>query len=218
MKAGKCLPYEHYLLYTSRSTVQPGLVRYASTVSVTSEPSSVADTPDPPEDATVEDRLQRSNSSKADELSLSSNRDANIGQNSPNMQKPAKSPQNLVDSSRGSAKAGDPSFIAEFYNHSRLHYLSTWGAEFRVYVNELHAKGGNSYPGRDRLRSMVENRIESDSPITYGEKCINARANRVYMHIDMDCFFVSVGLRNRPELVGKLRFNFIALIKSRYLF
>lgn len=23
------------------------------------------------------------------------------------------------------------------------------------------------------------------------------------MHIDMDCFFVSVGLRNRPELKGK---------------
>lgn len=25
----------------------------------------------------------------------------------------------------------------------------------------------------------------------------------VLMHIDMDCFFVSVGLRNRPELRGK---------------
>lgn len=25
---------------------------------------------------------------------------------------------------------------------------------------------------------------------------------KVYMHIDMDCFFVSVGLRTRPELKG----------------
>ena len=29
------------------------------------------------------------------------------------------------------------------------------------------------------------------------------REETVYMHIDMDCFFVSVGLRNHPELVGK---------------
>ena len=188
-------------------------------MSVTSEPSSAPDAPNPPGDATdctvVEESVPRSNLSKADELSLSSDRDAKIGNNSPNVHIPAKSPPNLLDSSRGSAKAGDPSFIAEFYNHSRLHYLSTWGAEFRVYVNELHAKGGNSYPGRDRLRSMIENRIESDSPITSGKKCIITKTNRVFMHIDMDCFFVSVGLRNRPDLIGKFRFTFIAVISCK---
>lgn len=84
----------------------------------------------------------------------------------------------------GLPRAGDANFVSEFYNNSRLHYLSTWGAEFKKYTSDIikssAAKGWKSR-GTGRVGS-------------YG---------RVIMHIDMDSFFVSVTLRDKPHLRGK---------------
>ena len=102
-----------------------------------------------------------------------------------------------TDPYRAQAKAGDPSFVAEFYNNSRLHYLSTWGAEFRSYVNNLQCQGTVNFPGREVLRNMSRG-----TEVNEGLLDINGKPQRVVMHIDMDSFFVSVGLRNRPDLIG----------------
>ena len=47
-------------------------------------------------------------------------------------------------SNKGPAKAGDANFVSEFYSNSRLHHISTWGAEFKAFVNELQNCGDTS--------------------------------------------------------------------------
>ncbi|XP_030614720.1 DNA repair protein REV1 [Archocentrus centrarchus] len=94
------------------------------------------------------------------------------------------------------------SLISEFYSRSRLHQISTWRNGFSEYVNELHSKrkvaGGTSFPGKERLRKSVAQRSidtqGTSAPVGF-RSCI--------LHVDMDCFFVSVGIRNRPDLKGK---------------
>ena len=100
------------------------------------------------------------------------------------------------------AKAGDPKFLSEFYSHSRLHHISTWGAEFRAYVNKLQKESGGSFVGRDRLRQFhVERMVEKGLEQTL-ESSKRGKPPHVVMHIDMDCFFVSVGLLSHPEHRG----------------
>jgi len=81
-------------------------------------------------------------------------------------------------------RAGDSNFVSEFYSNSRLHYLSTWGAEFKKYTSDIIkscAAKGWKCRGLGRVGSH----------------------GRVIMHIDMDSFFVSVTLRDQPHLRGK---------------
>lgn len=84
----------------------------------------------------------------------------------------------------GLPRAGDANFVSEFYNNSRLHYLSTWGAEFKKYTSEL-IKSSASSGWKGRGTGQV------------------GPHGRVIMHIDMDSFFVSVTLRDQPHLRGK---------------
>lgn len=94
--------------------------------------------------------------------------------------------------------AADPNFISEFYNNSRLHHISQLGACFKQYINDLRESSSFLFPAREGLREKVLalNSIDNIS-------VVNFEKNEIIMHIDMDCFFVSVGLRNRPDLKGK---------------
>jgi nucleotidyltransferase/DNA polymerase involved in DNA repair len=75
----------------------------------------------------------------------------------------------------------NPQFIEQYYEQSRLHHLSTTGAQARATIRRLHLEAraaGRQVP-----------------PFSEG----NSRA-RVIVHIDLDAFFVSVGLRSRSHL------------------
>ncbi|KAF2888357.1 hypothetical protein ILUMI_17816, partial [Ignelater luminosus] len=86
--------------------------------------------------------------------------------------------------------AADPRFLAEFYNNSRLHLISTLGAEYKQLVTRMREKSDGKFPGRNKLKQL-----NGTAKFLKNEAFV--------MHIDMDCFFVSVGLRNRPELRGQ---------------
>ena len=76
-------------------------------------------------------------------------------------------------------------FVNEFFTHSRLHYLSTWSTELKQFtarmVNHIQPK----YPKLDPSQSL------------------RSQHQRAVVHIDLDCFFVSVSIRDKPHLKGK---------------
>lgn len=103
--------------------------------------------------------------------------------------------------------ASDANFLAEFYSNSRLHHISTMGAMFKNYIRKLRNENKTNFPGCGELKfwksqKCVDNTHAFDElePIDY--ECGNQinKNNKTIMHIDMDCFFVSVGLRNHPQL------------------
>ena len=117
---------------------------------------------------------------KRSEICLTTNKTMSDHSNAPHQTLPQ---HNTRRKHRSVPKAGDANFVSDFYSHSRLHYLSTWGAEFRDYINNLIQTTELKTPRRSPPKT--------------------ASRKRIIMHIDMDSFFVSVALRSRPELRGK---------------
>ncbi|XP_049802635.1 DNA repair protein REV1 isoform X1 [Schistocerca nitens] len=126
----------------------------------------------------------------------------------------------LPDNRRITRTAVDSEFLSEFYNNSRLHHISTMGALFKQYICKLREESNKSYPGRMKLKNLKKNGLKlpaecslpvnetlfdnmNDDELLAEEGSLadeNMKYKKIIMHIDMDCFFVSVGLRNRPEL------------------
>lgn len=102
--------------------------------------------------------------------------------------------ENTAPTSINSRKtANDENFLEEFYSNSRLHHISTQGAIFKQYINELRSKGITEFPNKEKLfKWKTENPSSPEFSILESGSCI--------MHIDMDCFFVSVGLKKHPHL------------------
>ncbi|KAM3213536.1 hypothetical protein ACQJBY_066114 [Aegilops geniculata] len=82
-------------------------------------------------------------------------------------------------SSRSHSTLTDPNFVENYFKHSRLHFIGTWRNRYRKRFSNLpgakSSKGNNDHSGK----------------------------KKTIIHIDMDCFFVSVVIRNRPELHDK---------------
>lgn len=75
-------------------------------------------------------------------------------------------------------------FIRNYFSSSRLHHLSLWKNQLRKYTSfnpSLDAKCFHE----TRVIMFVAVRFLNES-----------------RHVDMDCFFAAVGLRDRPELVN----------------
>lgn len=118
---------------------------------------------------------------------------------------------------RKSHTSASSDFVEGYYKNSRLHHLSTWKSELKDLVQEAleHAESGpiSGHVGKIAAEvhasnaggvSMRGTELILRSPSKWKGK---GRAvddeERVIMHCDFDCFFVSAGLVSRPELNGK---------------
>lgn len=82
-------------------------------------------------------------------------------------------------SSRPHSTLTDPNFVENYFKYSRLHFIGTWRNRYRKrFSNLLEAKSITSNSGHSGKKKTI-------------------------IHIDMDCFFVSVVIRNMPELHDK---------------
>ncbi|KAF7994462.1 hypothetical protein HCN44_003934 [Aphidius gifuensis] len=179
IKASKLLDWRPYLLYSSATNEQPKL-------QFTKE--------NPPKTSTdvSEQSNHHENMKKINENSLI---------NSKQVEK-----KNIQ-----AISSKNEEFISEFYNNSRLHHISTMGATFKEYVNELRSKNNGSFIGFDNLKNSYSSRVkkkengyDSDEDLFASDESDDETLpETIIMHIDMDCFFVSVGLRNRQDLIGK---------------
>ncbi|ORX73924.1 DNA/RNA polymerase [Linderina pennispora] len=76
--------------------------------------------------------------------------------------------------------ASDKDFIKRYYENSRLHHMSAWRAEMKDYVAQLRSKYKKG-TGADKV----------------------GRSQRIIMHVDFDCFFVTASLLSHPYLKDK---------------
>ncbi|NXY44479.1 REV1 protein, partial [Ceuthmochares aereus] len=101
------------------------------------------------------------------------------------------------------SKSSDCSFISDFYSRSRLHHISTWKCELTEFVNSLQRKNSGVFPGREKLKKWKAGRSALKTDTGNMSVASSAKPQSCIMHVDMDCFFVSVAIRNRPDLKGK---------------
>ncbi|KAL4075336.1 hypothetical protein V8B97DRAFT_1867717 [Scleroderma yunnanense] len=111
-------------------------------------------------------------------------------------------------------------FIGEYYKNSRLHHLSMWKSELRNLVMEAQerAESGELDNVHDESSTVIGRKSENETAATVSMKGMELimrspskskgkqkaeEHERVIMHCDFDCFFVSAGLTTRPHLRGK---------------
>ncbi|KAL3665642.1 hypothetical protein V7S43_009078 [Phytophthora oleae] len=94
------------------------------------------------------------------------------------MEDPPECPLPNSTKLRTNSTKDGPAFVRHFFAKSRLHHIGTWRATFQQKAIEFHAK----YKGPSVTRSSASS------------------SDRVLLHVDMDCFFVAVAVRGRPEL------------------
>ena len=82
-----------------------------------------------------------------------------------------------------------PEFLENYFKLSRLHHLSAWKQQWQQELSAFLLKEDQAKPV-----APVETTVE------FGRHMLTERG--VYMHVDIDCFFVSVTVREHPDLRG----------------
>lgn len=125
---GKILDYRRYLLYTNQSFTQPRI----------GFPVIEKSSPNQKEVLTVSPLKNVENVTEKSAVDTSTSF--------------TTVERNITEQRRGPTKtAADPKFLEEFYNNSRLHLISTLGAEFKQLVGQMREKSDGKFPGKERL-------------------------------------------------------------------
>ncbi|XP_020536171.2 DNA repair protein REV1 isoform X2 [Jatropha curcas] len=96
--------------------------------------------------------------------------------------KTSPNPAITVPSNGSHSTLEDPNFVENYFKSSRLHFIGTWRNRYRKRFPTLSSDF--------RCRNSAIDASGSSRKTTI-------------IHIDMDCFFVSVVIRNHPELHDK---------------
>lgn len=215
IKAGKLLPHQNYFLYPPELThKQPRLnfENFMESKCATNEAKKMYDVKSShsilPQSASKGD--DSANKDAGNESWESGDFYGKITHNSSSTISTKALPDfNSPTKNEGPVTAGHPAFLSEFYSHSRLHHISTAGQELKRYVQTLADNHGSKFfPGRENLKSLVKNghlRKSQKDFTTVPFESASDKKQRVVMHLDMDCFFVSVGLRKHPDLKGNCK-------------
>lgn len=183
LKENRLLDSAKYLLYTNQKVSQPKLQFQKKTSS-----NDFEDVEKDQEYPLEEDSMEPTEADMLKDLELFN---SNIMNSSLSGLIDSKSNPESISTGNSARTATDPNFLTEFFNNSRLHHIATLGAGFKQYISELRRKNPDRlFPDRELLKNkleQMENTTDSSTKI---------------MHIDMDCFFVSVGLKKHPHLKG----------------
>ncbi|KYM87069.1 DNA repair protein REV1 [Atta colombica] len=178
--AGKILNFQNYLLYSNSINLQPQLaykLNKDNASSIIHNKQTIEKLEASANTVCKETDINNKKIPKHDMCNDALKQDSNNSCQSSNTKINAQSTR-------------DAEFLSTFYSNSRLHYISTMGTMFKDYVNELRDKSDGIFSGLEHLIKL-KNKVTSK---------MNHKQKLVIMHIDMDCFFVSVGIRNKPEL------------------
>ncbi|KAJ1522287.1 hypothetical protein ONE63_002587 [Megalurothrips usitatus] len=220
--ANRQVDFRPFLLYSHQSTAQPSIRAFAA-----QELQAPQKAPSYASNNSSGKCQEESNNTKENGYELSVREESEDLFASPELQVPQKAPSCASGFQEGeSSKTGnsarcasEPNFLAEFYRNSRLHHISTMGAMFKQLVSDMRQKK-NYFPGIVRLKEWKQQNFKAklndcyDDDDEFGSSMENnfsksdpsnmiRNPGRIIMHIDMDCFFVSVGIRKYPHLQGK---------------
>ncbi|XP_021750780.1 DNA repair protein REV1-like [Chenopodium quinoa] len=76
----------------------------------------------------------------------------------------------------------DPNFVENYFKSSRLHFIGTWRNRYR------------------KRFACLSNKTKQKS---FDVNAASTSRKTMIIHMDMDCFFVAVVIRNRPDLMDK---------------
>ena len=107
-------------------------------------------------------------------------------------------------------------FMEGYYKNSRLHHLSTWKSELKNLVQEAQVRAESGPISGHVGKIATEGHVSAGVSMRGAELILRSPTSKwkgksravddedkVIMHCDFDCFFVSAGLVSRPELKGK---------------
>jgi hypothetical protein len=87
--------------------------------------------------------------------------------------------------------ASDPNYMKSFYGASRLHFIGTWRSRLPALIEEL---------SQEKRLATTEGTGYQYELQRFPSTSNNENRTSSIIHIDMDCFFVSVLIRTKPHL------------------